>query len=74
MDTMKKGREFRTIQIPEWMDAAISDLAAKHKRNTDVEIEFLVKAAIEHSPKPGSGPDPAPGLQEVVMVAKGGRR
>jgi hypothetical protein len=69
---MKNEKEFRTIQIPEWMDAAISDLAAKHNRNMDGEIEFLVNAAVERSAKPGSGADPAPGLPEAEMVAKGG--
>jgi hypothetical protein len=69
---MKKGKEFRTIKIPEWMDAAVSDLAAKHKRNADSEIAFLVKAAIERSAKPGSGPDPASVLREADLMAKGG--
>jgi hypothetical protein len=72
MDTMKKGKEFRTIQIPEWMDAAISDLAAKHKRNMNGEIAFLVKTAVERSPKPGSRPDPASVLREAELRAKGG--
>jgi hypothetical protein len=73
MGHMKKGETFRTIQIPEWMDAAITDLAAKHNRDTESEIAFLIKAALEHLPKPGSGDDPASVLQEELITKKRGQ-
>jgi hypothetical protein len=71
MGHMKKEKKFKTIQIPEWMDAAVSDLAAKHNRDMDSEIAFLVKAAIEHSSKPGNGADPVSVLQEAELITKG---
>jgi hypothetical protein len=46
--THKKKKKPRTIQIPEWVDAAVSELAVKDKRSVSGEIEFLVEAAMRH--------------------------
>ncbi|WP_041611249.1 hypothetical protein [Treponema primitia] len=43
---MKERKKPRTIQIPLWMDAAVSELALLHKRSISAEIEFLVEAAM----------------------------
>jgi hypothetical protein len=45
---MKQKRKPRTIQIPLWMDAAVNDLALKHKRSMSHEIEFLVEEALKN--------------------------
>jgi hypothetical protein len=44
---MKEKKNIRAIQIPLWMDAAVSELAVKDKRNVSGEIEFLVESAIK---------------------------
>jgi hypothetical protein len=49
MAYMKEWRKTRIIQIPVWMDTAISELAIKHNKDVESEIECLVKAAIEHA-------------------------
>jgi hypothetical protein len=54
---MNEGRKIRTIQIPKWMDTAVSELAIKHNRKVEKEIEFLVKAALEREAKAGNRPD-----------------
>lgn len=43
---MKERKKPRTVQIPQWMEAAVSELAVKDKRSVSGEIEFLVKAAM----------------------------
>jgi hypothetical protein len=45
---MEVKKKPRTIQIPAWMDAAISELAAKDKRSVNGEIEFLVESAMQY--------------------------
>jgi plasmid stability protein len=52
---MKEMMKARAIQIPEWMNAAISGLAAEHSRNMEDEIKFLVKAALEYDAKAKQG-------------------
>jgi hypothetical protein len=45
---MKEKRVSRGIQIPKWMNTAITELAKKQKRSVNGEIEFLVESALEH--------------------------
>lgn len=49
---MKTRKKPRTIQIPEWMDTAVLELAQEHKRSISGEIEFLLEAAINHNDIP----------------------
>jgi hypothetical protein len=46
---MKEQKKPRTIQIPEWMDSAIADLAFKHRRSISGEIQFLVEEALKNN-------------------------
>lgn len=46
---MKTITKPRTIQIPEWMDLAVSDLAEKNKRSISRQIEFLIEEAIKQT-------------------------
>jgi hypothetical protein len=43
---MKERKKPRTIQIPLWMDSAVSELAVQNKRSISAEIEFLVEVAM----------------------------
>jgi hypothetical protein len=45
---MEKRWKSRTIQIPEWMNTAVSTLAKADDRDTDSEIALLVKSALDH--------------------------
>jgi hypothetical protein len=62
---MKMRKKPRTVQIPEWMDAAVSELAAKDKRSVSGEIEFLVEAAMRNCAGRGDGADSMPGLPKM---------
>lgn len=45
---MKKQRIPTSINLPVWMDTAVRDLAEKHKRPLNREIEFLVEEALKN--------------------------
>jgi hypothetical protein len=45
----KKGYKARSIQIPEWMNSAVTDLAIKHKRSVNAEIEYLVESGLQQA-------------------------
>jgi hypothetical protein len=62
---MKERKKPRTIQIPTWMDAAVSELAAQDKRSISGEIEFLVEAAMRNCAGRGDGAGSMPGLPEM---------
>ncbi|GHV18123.1 hypothetical protein FACS189493_7010 [Spirochaetia bacterium] len=67
MGPMKERKKHRIVHIPQWMDAAVSELAVKDKRSVSGEIEFLVEAAIRGDTKRGKVPGPMPILSETVM-------
>jgi hypothetical protein len=46
---MKAIKKPSCINLPEWMDMAVRDLAQKHKRSLSGEIEFLVEEAIKNN-------------------------
>ena len=46
---MKTTKKIRAINLPVWMDLAVSDLARQHKRSISGEIEFLVEEAIKNN-------------------------
>jgi hypothetical protein len=56
MGDMDKEGQTRTIRIPVWMDAVISELALKHNQKVECEIESLVAAALDHEAKTGEAP------------------
>jgi hypothetical protein len=58
--SMKAKRKARTIQIPEWMDTAVNELAVKHKRSISGEIEFLIEEAIKNDTPLYTSRHPAP--------------
>jgi hypothetical protein len=64
MGHMKERKKPRSIQIPQWMDKIISELAAKDCRNVSGEIEFLVASAIQNHAKTANTPDSPPRLSE----------
>jgi hypothetical protein len=66
---MKMGSP-RTIHIPEWMNSAISELAVKHNRDMESEIEYLVKAAIRHAAETGHRSTPAASRAESAPGEK----
>ncbi|GHV12362.1 hypothetical protein FACS189491_05220 [Spirochaetia bacterium] len=66
---MKERKKSRAIQIPEWMDAAVSELAVKDKRSVSGEIEFLVEAAMRNYAKGRNVSGSAPGLPETEVSA-----
>ena len=45
---MNKQRIQSSINLPVWMDTAIRELADKHKRPLNREIEFLVEEALKN--------------------------
>jgi hypothetical protein len=49
-----QGKEERQIEIPEWMDRAVTELAAKENRTVDGEIARLVETALKREEKGGS--------------------
>jgi hypothetical protein len=67
MGPVMEKKKPRTIQIPLWMNAAVSELAVKDKRSVSGEIEFLVAAAIRGDIKRGKVPGSMPILPETVM-------
>jgi hypothetical protein len=58
---MEKERSPKTIQIPKWINNAVSELALKHNRDVGSEIESLVKAALEREAGTGNRLNPAVG-------------
>jgi hypothetical protein len=66
---MKEKKRPRTIQIPEWMDAAVSELAIQDKRSVSGEIEFLVEAAM----RAYDGQGRASGPVRAAVDAVGGK-
>jgi hypothetical protein len=62
MDYMENGKKPRKIQIPEWMEAAVSELAEKDKRTVNREIEFLVEQAVRNC----TAKDGVPGAVPVL--------
>jgi hypothetical protein len=60
-----KGRSPKTIQIPKWINAAVSELALKHNRDVGSEIESLVKAALEREAGAGNRPNSAAALSRA---------
>ncbi|GHT67603.1 hypothetical protein FACS1894110_13410 [Spirochaetia bacterium] len=59
---MKERKKPRTVQLPQWMDAAVSELAVKDKRSVSGEIEFLVAAAMRNHAQMGDGAGAIPVL------------
>jgi hypothetical protein len=70
MGHVKERKKPRTVQIPQWMDAAVSELAVKDKRSISGEIEFLVEAAIRDY----NGQGRASGAVRAVAGTVGGDR
>jgi hypothetical protein len=68
---MEKRKKPRTIQIPQWMDAAVSELAVKDKRSVSGEIEFLVEAAMRNHTGIGDGVEAQPGLEVSMSRPQG---
>jgi hypothetical protein len=75
MKTIKKPR---TIQMPDWMDVAVSERATINKRSVSGEIEFLVEEALRFVgasntlSRPGyMDRNPAPGMADDLT---GGRQ
>jgi hypothetical protein len=63
---MKEYGKPRTIQIPSWMDNAVSELALQHKRSIGAEIEFLVEAAMREYCEQGKPSESVQGLSEIA--------
>ncbi|AEF83283.1 hypothetical protein [Leadbettera azotonutricia] len=64
---MKEKKKLRTIQIPEWMDDAVFELAVKNKRSINEEIEFLVEAAVRSYTARKEANGPAAVLPETML-------
>jgi hypothetical protein len=45
---MKTQKKPSSICLPVWIDVAVRDLAQKHKRSMNGEIEFLVEEALKN--------------------------
>ena len=46
---IKIPKKIISVNLPIWMDAAVRDLAQKHKRSASGEIEFLIEEAIKNN-------------------------
>jgi hypothetical protein len=67
---MKIQTKPRTIQIPEWIDRAVCDLAEKNKRSVSRQIECLIEEALKETTSDPLYADrhsaPLGGLKEAV--------
>jgi len=68
---MKTQRKPSSISLPSWMDAAVRELAQKHKRSMSGEIEFLVEEALKNDAISNpvyihTGTNPVMGVGEAV--------
>jgi hypothetical protein len=60
---MEKRWKSRAIQIPEWMNTAVSRLAQADDRDVDSEIALLVKSALDHGAACRTEPPIGPNTQ-----------